>query len=197
MARTPVTNTQYAAFVEATCRDEPPVGRADHPVVNVSWHDAMACCRWLTETTGRPYRLPSEAEWEKAARGTEGRIYPWGDEPADESRCNFGMNVGATTPVGMYSPQLHPELAEGGDSAYECVDMAGNVWEWTRSVYEGYPYDPEDGREDQGAEGPRVLRGGAFLSDQGLVRCASRLRNAPDYGHGDLGFRVCVAAQQE
>jgi formylglycine-generating enzyme required for sulfatase activity len=160
IAKTPVTNAQYVAFVEATGHREPhgwqggkaPGDKADHPVVSVSWHDAMAYCQWLAKATNKAYRLPSEAEWEKAARGVEGRIYPWGNE-WDAKRCNSSEGErGGMTPVGMYSPQLHPELAEGGDSPYGCVDMAGNVWEWTGSVYEKYPYDPEGGREDPGAE---------------------------------------------
>ncbi|MBN1149283.1 MAG: SUMF1/EgtB/PvdO family nonheme iron enzyme [Anaerolineales bacterium] len=209
----PVTNAQFAAFVEATGHrttakengesytwmgsewktvkgaswkhpsgpDSDLRGKADHPVVHISWDDAMAFCRWLSEATGRKYSLPSEAEWEKAARGADGRIYPWGNEPPDERRCNFGMNVKHTTEVGKYSLR--------GDSPYGCVDMAGNVWEWTRSLWgKGwespdykYPYDPGDGREDPGSRDRRVLRGGAFLNDPRLVRCAFRHRNGPDY----------------
>ena len=162
-----MTNTQYLAFVEATGRKpplhweggKPPGGKEDHPVVYVSWHHAMAYCQWLAKTTGRAYRLPSEAEWEKAARGGlrigkkdnpyPDRIYPWGNE-RDEKRCNSGEGgLRGTTPVGQYSP--------GGDSPYGCVDMAGNVWEWTLSLWGKeldepdfkYPYDPEDGREMQ------------------------------------------------
>jgi formylglycine-generating enzyme required for sulfatase activity len=123
--------------------------------VYVTWHDAMAYCRWLARVTGRAYRLPSEAEWEKAARGTDGRIWPWGNK-WDSKRCNSREGgPGNTTPVGQYSPQ--------GDSPYGCVDMAGNVWEWTLSLLKDYPYDPKDGREDAQAEGRRRLRGGAFF----------------------------------
>ncbi len=171
LTRTPVTNAQYAAFVQATGHGQPehwkggrpPGDKRRHPVVYVSWHDAVAYCRWLAEVTGKPYRLPSEAEWEKGARGSDGRIYPWGNR-WDAQRCNSGEGgPGDTTPVGAY-PQ--------GASPYGLLDLAGNVWEWTRSLWGrevsrpafGYPYDAEDGREDPGAgdEVLRVLRGGAF-----------------------------------
>lgn len=134
IGKTPVTNAQYAAFVEATKRKVPkhwkrllrqdriPSGKENHPVVNVSWYDAVAFCRWLSQETGQPFRLPTEAEWEKAARGADGRIYPWGDEQLTNELCYLGSG---TTPVGRYSPQ--------GDSPYGCADMAGNVWEWTQS----------------------------------------------------------------
>jgi len=210
LAKTPVTNAQYTAFVHATGHELPEhweggkllPGKEDHPVVNVSWYDAVAYCNWLSQVTGKVYCLPSEAEWEKAARGTDGRIYPWGDELPDERRCNFGNIVGRTTAVGRYSPQ--------GDSPYGCADMAGNVWEWTRSrIRESrhvggerwfemafrYPYDPEDGRENPGAgrDVLRVLRGGAFDYAGKLVRCAYRLPHDPSGRLGDIGFRVVAA----
>ncbi len=189
IGRYPVTVAQFRAFVE-TGGYEPGDkdslrGEDDHPVVYVTWHDALAFCRWLSDRTGLPVMLPSEAEWEKAARGTDGRIYPWGDAPPDKNRCNFGDNVKDTTPVGRYSPQ--------GDSPYGCADMAGNVWEWTRSAYKDYPYDPEDGREDLEATAVRVLRGGAFNLDEGLVRCAYRSWDSPLYRLRLSGFRVIVA----
>jgi formylglycine-generating enzyme required for sulfatase activity len=98
--------------VQATGRQPPHYWRqgrlsenwADHPERNVSWQDALAYVSWLGERTGQPYRLPTEAEWEKAARGTDGRIYPWGDDPPDEDRCNLGGKVGDTTTIGRYSP---------------------------------------------------------------------------------------------
>jgi len=195
MARTPVTNAQYAAFVHATGHDlpdywgsgKPPEGKEDHPVVYVSWHSAVAYCNWLSQVTGKPYRLPSEAEWEKAARGTDGRIYPWGNEPPDEGRCNFGNNVKGTTPVGRYSPQ--------GDSPYGCADMAGNVGEWTRSLYRDYPYDPGDGREDleAGQHARRVSRGGAFSNDVRSVRCAYRFWLKPNSHYRVNGFRLVAS----
>jgi formylglycine-generating enzyme required for sulfatase activity len=189
MARTPVTNAQYAAFVQVTYHRQPkgwehgkpPSGKEDHPVVWVSWHDAIAYCRWLSEVTGRPYRLPSEAQWEKGARGTDGRIYPWGNR-WDAEQCNTKESgKEGTTPVGAY-PQ--------GASPYELLDMAGNVFEWTRSVHKSYPYDPDDGREDLEAEGARVLRGGSWLNIRDFARCVVRHWNSPDYSFNHIGFRL-------
>jgi formylglycine-generating enzyme required for sulfatase activity len=185
----PVTNAQYAAFVEATDHRAPgywnhdgvPSGKSGHPVVKVSWRDAIAFCRWLSWETGKEFTLPSEAEWEKAARGPDGRIYPWGNQSPTADLCNFAKNVGGTTPVGTYSPQ--------GDSPYGCADMAGNVWEWTRSLKRDYPYDLGDGREDLEISDWRVLRGGAFLYSEGNVRCAYRDWFGP-VCRDPVGFRV-------
>jgi formylglycine-generating enzyme required for sulfatase activity len=201
LAKTPVTNAQYTAFVRATGYDQPaewmdgkPLrGKENHPVVFVSWVDAAAYCRWLSQNTGKSYRLPSEAEWEKGARGTDGHIYPWGNQ-WDAPRCNFDKGFrGDTTPVGAY-----PE----GASPYGLLDMAGNVWEWTRSLWGEnpenpvfpYPYNPEDGRENPNASQSvrRVLRGGAFWNDLRLVRCASRYRLHPNDRSWNWGFRVTM-----
>jgi formylglycine-generating enzyme required for sulfatase activity len=154
-------------------------------VVEVSWHDAVEFCDWLRAETGLRFHLPTEAEWEKAARGTEHRIYPWGDEPPDEARCNFGMHIRDTTTIGRYSPQ--------GDSPYGCADMAGNVCEWCQSLFRPYPYQGGDGREDLEVDGPRVRRSGAFFDSQRNVRCAYRGAYDPYYWFNHLGFRVVVA----
>jgi formylglycine-generating enzyme required for sulfatase activity len=188
----PVTNVQYAAFVRAMKHRLPghweggkiPPGKENYPVVNVSWHDAVAFCEWLSRETGKPFRLPTEAEWEKAARGTDGRIYPWGDGPPTAESCNFDDNVKDTTPVGRYSPQR--------DSPSGCADVAGNVWEWTRSLLGDYPYNPADGRGGVGAS-HRVLRGGAFSSGSRFVRCACRFWSFPDIRDDGLGFRVVAS----
>jgi len=180
---TPVTNRQYQQFVEATGHRVPdhwkygriPSGKADHPVVEITWHDALAFCTWAE------VRLPTEAEWEKAARGTDGRIWPWGNNAPTDKLCNFDGNVGDTTSVGHY-----PE----GKSFYGCLDMAGNVWEWTSTLYKGYPYKSDDGREDAKAIGTRVLRGGAFNNYENLVRCAGRDNGDPTNRHFNIGFRV-------
>jgi formylglycine-generating enzyme required for sulfatase activity len=186
----PVTNIQYRAFVEATGHEAPrywdkggiPEGKDNHPVVNLWARDAVTFCDWLSRETRQPFRLPTEAEWEKAARGTDGRIYPWGDEPPDKGRCNFGRNIGDTTTIGRYSPQ--------GDSPYVCADMAGNVREWCQSLYRPYPYQADDGREDLKAEGYRVLRGGSWTDPEPYVRCACRYRSGPFQLINVTGFRV-------
>jgi formylglycine-generating enzyme required for sulfatase activity len=173
-------------------------------VVIVTWYEAVAFCRWLTERlreTGelgadQEVRLPTEAEWEKAARGSDGRIYPWGNE-ADPNRANYNRTgIGTTSAVGCFP---------GGASPCGVEDLSGNVWEWTRSLWGEhwaepmfkYPYSLADGRENLEAEGLRVLRGGAFGHSEGDLRCADRFSYDPDYWFDDLGFRVCVAARQE
>jgi serine/threonine-protein kinase len=195
----PVTNVQYTAFIEATERrppehwhgDRPPKGEENHPVVNVSWWDAAAYCRWLAEVTGEPYRLPTEAQWEKAARGTDGRIYPWGNE-WDESKCNAKRKRGhrlkrGTTPVGAYSP--------AGDSPYGCADMAGNVMEWVSDWYkEDYyaissisenPYGPASGAV-------KVLRGGSWSDGPAGVRAANRIYSSRKLTSPEIGFRCAL-----
>jgi formylglycine-generating enzyme required for sulfatase activity len=188
IGRYPVTNAEYAAFVEASGHDAPyhwrdgrlPEELADHPVVNVTWHEAQAYVAWLCERTEQPYRLPTEAEWEKAARSDDGRLWPWGDD-WDPARANAGSRD--TTPVGQYSP--------AGDSPYGCADMAGNVYEWCSSEYRDYPYHTDDGRENPEGGGPRVLRGGYYEVYPGTVRCACRNNTHPDTNWNYiLGFRV-------
>jgi formylglycine-generating enzyme required for sulfatase activity len=204
LARMPVTNAQYASFVQATghrvpsywLEAAPPAGHGDLPVVHVSWYDAAAYCSWLTEVTGSSYSLPSEAEWEKAASwdpvAGEKKRYPWGDR-FDPQRCNSKeAGPGEPTPVGAY-PQ--------GASPYGLLDMAGNVYEWTRSLWGrdiedpafGYPYDPHDGREDASAGNGlmRVLRGGAYYYDAVYARTTHRVKSYPDYAVRTRGFRVC------
>jgi len=194
LSRTPVTNAQYALFVQDTSRSppgrwagpNPPRALENHPVVHVSWYDAAAYCRWLTDIAGEPYCLPSEAEWEKGARGTDGRIYPWGDR-WEPHRCNsLEADRRGTSPVGAL---------RAGASPYGLLDMAGNVAEWTRSLYRGYPYQPDDGREDAPYEHDRVvLRGGSFAVSCEHVRAAARDHAGPDIATHAQGFRVAKRA---
>jgi formylglycine-generating enzyme required for sulfatase activity len=193
IARFPVTNRQYAAYVQAKGIMHPIRdwgAKGDHPVTNVSWKDAIAYCQWLNDflrnelPSGLVLRLPSEAEWEKAARGTEGLIYPWGNT-FDKNKCNIdegGKND--TTTVGVYSPQ--------GDSPYGVADMSGNVWEWAHSLFERYPYAADDGREDENVSGDHVQRGGSFIGGDQLARTTSRYRGNPRF-LDFVGFRVVVA----
>ncbi len=211
VARYLVTYAQYAAFVRETGQKLPeewregnyPPQRANQPVVLVTWYDALAYCRWLTgklrawpgtpeplatrlREEGWVITLPSEAEWEKAARGTDGWIFPWGEEP-DPYRANYGdTGIGTTSAVGCFP---------GGGSPYGVEDLSGNVWEWTRSLYGEYPYVPGDGREDleAGREVRRVLRGGAFFDVAGGVRCAYRVRLDPSYRSWFSGFRLVAS----
>ena len=195
IGRYTVTVGQYRVFVQES-RSKPtdedfPQGPDDHPVVLVNWRQALGYCRWLGKRVGDVLpegyvvSLPSEAEWEKAARGTNGRVYPWGNDPAHDRLCNSNSSVGTTTPVGYYSPQ--------GDSPYGCADMAGNVWEWTRSLMLDYPYDSSDGREYLETDGPRVVRGGSCFNSERFVRCAFRGWLGPYIINLSRGFRVVVA----
>jgi len=194
IGRNPVTNAQYAAFVQATKRSPPrhwangiiPDGEGDHPVVNVSWDDAAAFCGWVSKITQREVRLPTETEWEKAARGADGRFYPWGNEAPDATRCNFAQREQGTTPVGKFSPH--------GDSPYGCADMAGNVWEWCADWYAADAYSHAPAHHPQGPVSgkSRVLRGGSWYVEERYVRCAYRFRGRPAYLFKLIGFRCVV-----
>lgn len=222
MARYPVTVAQFRTFVQDNGHqpaDEDRLrGLANHPVVWVSWREALDFCHWLTEQwrslvpQGYLITLPTEAEWEKAARGGVERLesptvvtvgqglasgaavasipnprpkglYTWADEP-DPNRANYDdTGIGTTSAVGCFP---------GGASPYGCLDMAGNVWEWCSTLYREYAYQADD-REDLEAEGPRVVRGGAFFSSRRGVRCASRFRLGPVDRYHFIGFRVVVS----
>jgi formylglycine-generating enzyme required for sulfatase activity len=189
---------QFKGDWDDEARDRPlafgePYSLPNHPVVGITWYEALAYCRWLTEVWRKGgkiapdegVRLPSEAEWEKAARGTDARRYPWSDE-FNPARCNVSeTGIGTTSAVGMF-----PD----GASPYGCLDMAGNVWEWTRSQYKDYPYDPDDGREnlEAGGRARRVLRGGSFGSPVDFARCAFRYHDRPNL-RSDFGFRIVVS----
>jgi len=220
IGRFPVTHDEYARFVRATghqppsirnlpliateqdelfrelsapyvWNERPPANRATHPVVLVGYDDANAYCRWLSDALGRPFRLPTEAEWEKAARGgVDGQRYPWGDD-FDPSRCNFLVDPAAkrergTRPTGTYPP-----------NAYGLYDMCGNVWEWVADWYAAEYYAQSEAQNPAGpvAGAMRIVRGGSWVNhDVALLRCAYRHKVPPDTYAYSIGFRVACAS---
>ncbi|MBX2997697.1 MAG: SUMF1/EgtB/PvdO family nonheme iron enzyme [Caldilineaceae bacterium] len=180
--QTEVTNAQYAKCVAAGACNPPNNSRwqdalyADHPVTHVDWQQASAYARWAGG------RLPTEAEWEKAARGTDGRTYPWGNGEPNAQLCNFNRNVGDTTPVGSYP---------AGVSPYGAHDMCGNVREWVNDWYGSVYYASAPDRNPQGPGSGqyRVLRGGSWYLNVNFVRSAHRLYIHPDSWYSDFGFR--------
>jgi len=152
-------------------------GFENHPVVEVSWPGARDYCTW------RKRRLPTEAEWEKAARGTDGRKYPWGNTPPDRTRGQFAARFNDTAPVDVF---------HAGASPYGVYDMAGNAWEWVSSAYRPYPYNANDGREDLKAGPVRATRGGGHDSPAEAITTTQRGRDLsrnPRAGHHNIGFR--------
>ena len=203
----PVTNGQFARFVQAggyeneaywtkagwaerkkqnwtelRTSDNPRYNQANQPVVGVSWYEAVAYCNWLKATTGRAFRLPDEAMWEKAARGTDGRIYPWGNRWLPENLNSSESNINRPSAVGIF-----PD----GKSLYEAFDMCGNVWEWCSTAYgKNYPFQVVRYEEEVEGSETRRLRGGAFDADQRLSRAACRYFSDPDLRDYFVGFRV-------
>lgn len=203
-ARFPITNEQYNIYIKAKDIKHPISNwgnKKNHPIVNVTWNDAIGYCEWLNNLLkaelplGMTVRLPTEAEWEKAARGVDGREYPWGNI-FDKNKCNTnedelnGVLRADTKSIATYSLQ--------GDSPYGCADMAGNVSEWTHSLMKAYPYKAKDGRENEHDDGEidrpsRVRRGGSFPDSGRSARCANRDASDIDTTVFEIGFRVCLA----
>ncbi|NJM35502.1 MAG: formylglycine-generating enzyme family protein [Rhodomicrobium sp.] len=161
----------------------PTPGHENHPVAETTWAGARAYCVW------RGGRLPSEAEWEAAARGFDRRLYPWGDEPPSPERAFVSRRTGVTSEVGQLS---------AGASPFGALDMSGNLAEWTSTLKRPYPYRADDGREDQTVSGERVTRGGDYRYDTSAERLTATHRNgfsnAPERGHRHIGFR-CAATR--
>ncbi len=199
IGRYEVTVAQFATFVDATgfpadpqALEAPP----SHPVANVSWPDALAYCRWLTAAmrdapqtppelaerlrAGWQVTLPAEAEWEKAARGTDGRRYPWGDEMR---RDRVAFQSGVAAPVGAVPCPECP---------YDLLDMSGNVWEWTRSPLQPYPFDAES-PGDLNADALWVMRGGSFTDPPRNLRTSTRGGADPGARRSFIGFRLAVS----
>ncbi|MFV2056490.1 MAG: formylglycine-generating enzyme family protein [Thiohalomonadales bacterium] len=193
LARYPVTNQQYQAFIDAGGYDdarwwldvikpeqqESQWPQANRPRTDVDWYESITFCRWLSAQLGYEIRLPTEQQWEKAARGPDGQEYPWGNYLAGYANVNDksqGGDLAQTTAVGMYPH---------GASPYGVEDMAGNVWEWCLNKYE----KPEDTNIDQTGDG-RVLRGGSWIYDPADARAAYRSWYDPDNRYYDIGFRL-------
>ena len=199
--RFPVTNAQYAEYLNAASAatatsprlfdfDDPDArihrrgerwtsdaGYENHPVVEVPWAGALAYCTW------RGKRLPTEAEWEKAARGTDARRYPWGSDLPDRRRAQYEARYNETAPVDAFP---------AGVSPYGARDMAGNAWEWVSSAYRPYPYRADDGREDLKSGAVRGTRGGGHDSPASEITTTHRGRDLsrnPASGHHNIGFR--------
>jgi formylglycine-generating enzyme len=172
LARTPVTQAQWQAYVLATGARVPypwvggtcPPGKAKHPVVNVSWDEIQGFCAWAR------VRLPTDEEWERGARGVDGRLYPWGNEPPAPHHCNVGFAVTDTQPVGSFPAGASPE---------GLLDMGGNVWEWTADAPPGSTLH-------------RMLRGGAWNLSAGSVPAHTRLIARAANFYDSFGFRVAA-----
>ncbi|WP_328318221.1 formylglycine-generating enzyme family protein [Streptomyces sp. NBC_00388] len=187
IARTPVTVGQWALFAAATGRPAPRAP-GDHPVTGVNWDAATAYCLWHGERTGDPgVRLPTEDEWERAARGDDGREFPWGAEYRTGLANLVDSGIGTTTPVGSF-----PE----GASPFGVLDMAGNADEWTSTLYAPYPGAPDDVPQvEDWAFDPHITRGGAFRHDRDLARCARRHgAYEKDLAAIGVGFRLAAPA---
>jgi formylglycine-generating enzyme required for sulfatase activity len=198
MGKYEVTFAQYDKYCEDAKKDKPDDegwGRVKRPVINVSWEDANAYCKWLSDKKGLNFKLPTEAQWEKAARGTDVRKYPWGDHDpyyngkwyanyaahdSWEKRGEDGFEY--TAPVGSY-PQ--------GASPYGLLDMAGNVWEWCYDWYDIYSAEPQKNPKGPESGTLRVVRGGSWDHDAVYLRCAYRYLDGPSYRYDYLGFRLC------
>jgi formylglycine-generating enzyme required for sulfatase activity len=161
------------------------------PVVGITWFEARAYCAWLSEVTGENYRLPTEVEWEAAARGLPdkpllgkitARKYPWGNDWDQEKANSLEGRVLKPSPVGAYS-------ATGAVGPFGAEDQAGNVYDWTSSLNLPYPYDAKKSEQEESTD-ERVVRGGSWLYNRRNVRCAGRNRGVPGFFNDDIGFRL-------
>ncbi len=202
ISRYETTVAQFREFANATQRNVSASsleGEANYPVTNVTWTDAVAYARWLDQQLRMASDLPSqlrrfldeggrvtlasEAEWEKAAKGEEGRIYPWGNQ-ADKSKANYSSD--GVVPVGSF---------DCPDCSFGLADMSGNVWEWTRSPYQEYPFDETNDRDDLASDALWVMRGGSYSDEANNIRASVRGAADPGARRPFIGFRVVITKQ--
>jgi formylglycine-generating enzyme required for sulfatase activity len=205
MSRFPVTNAEYEQF-DPTHRQKRMEGAGDdHPVVYVSSLEAIKYCQWLCEKHWKNYRLPTEAEWEFAARGIDARKYPWGNH---DRRGGFANFADASTAFAWRDSQVndgYPETSPvgafpGGASFFGLEDMAGNVWEWCLDFYQPLAGSPKRNPRGVASGSKRVYRGGSWKSRFSNLRATARNSNAVNYSCNDVGFRIvcqCVADDSE
>jgi formylglycine-generating enzyme required for sulfatase activity len=210
ITRYEITNKEYKEFIDSTGYPPPvnvegpeseynlwigrdyPKSMENQPVVNVSWYDAVTYCKWLTGVTGENYRLPTEAEWEKAARGTDQRIYPWGNKSPNYQRCNFNSEwkgSGTFFNVGYF---------DRGKSPYWVYEMGGNVWEWCSDWYleDAYLYSERSNPKGPESSGSKVVRGGSWASTEDSIRSSARYGYFPDLRSARGGFRVVLEPER-
>jgi sulfatase modifying factor 1 len=188
LAACQVTNAEYARFLDSTRSDTPSLwadanfNRPEQPVIAVSWFEAVKYCEWLSAKSGRKYRLPTEAEWERAARGgVEGKLFPWGDAPP-ESLPNYEARW-----------KTGPEqVAESAPNAFRLFDICQNVHEWCSDWYQPDYYALSPDRNPRGPETGerRASRGGSWRHHIKVTRCAARSSIPPEFRYADYGFRV-------
>ncbi len=188
ISRYEITYNQYDMFCDETGRAKPDDfgwGRDTRPAAGVSWTDADAFCRWLSSKSGKNITLPTEAQWEKAARGTDQRTFPWGDAEPDCNLANHNNCVGRTMPVGSYA---------SGVSFYGVHDLAGNAWEWCGDWYAADYYSNSPAQNPTGPSSGtyRVHRGGGYNSAPSSMRCSNRDGAPPDHTSRRSGFRICL-----
>ncbi len=192
--RFPVTNREYALFVEESGAPEPPFwleamfSHPDKPVVGVSWHDAVSYCDWLTDRIGKPFRLPTEAEWERAARGgKEGEKYPWGDElPSEKIYSGYDVETGGPERVGLNEP-----------NGFGLYDMSASVHEWCGDFYDSNYYEKSLEKNPLGPSSGlrKVSRGGSWRHRIKFSRSAARSSLNPVFKYADYGFRVAMSLE--
>ncbi|HEU4324401.1 MAG TPA: SUMF1/EgtB/PvdO family nonheme iron enzyme [Roseiflexaceae bacterium] len=191
IGRGPVSCNEYLAFLTATDHPapqgwldgEPPHGKQDHPVVGVGFNDARAYCRWLSTATGRVFRLPTEQEWERAARGDDGRQFPWGEEWRPDWCNTAAAGLADTAPIGSFAQDVSP---------FGCVDMGGNVAEWTGVRFRPYPGSTLAAPTQTVV----ALRGGSWRSGPDQARCTRRILPVNALGDPAVGFRVLATGEE-